>query len=331
MLGGTIVSILSDDFLQKLTSYLASLPIVSQGEERDLSWRDAEQILAHWKAQAWEGPTCDADTLDQLLLAALEERPGAFPLRPAKYPGRSTIRRLWGHTSRVGERPSSADATLTLERQLVFEEIELPPDAPQVFLSHSHLDIHFAGRMRLELARVGLKAWMSEEELRDGALIIEGVRHAVWQSTAVIGLLTRRSLAAAWFDTEIYGGYINRPGQDVILACDSSDEDLLMLLSHWFSGSQWLPESTPIAPECAERISRMKQSLRCELSSTRFDKYESSARYFMQWLSNWPSTKTIYPRMPRDWQGNAEFRDFSEVIHERLGSWLGVVARPTDC
>jgi TIR domain len=324
-IGGSKMSTLSDDFLQKLTSYLGSLPIVHQGEERDLSWRDAEQILSHWKAQVWEAPTSDADTLDRFLLAELGERPGAFPLRSAKYPGRSTIRRLWGHTDRVGKTPSAA-AALTLRRQLVFEEIEfeeieLPLDAPQIFLSHSHLDVHFVGRVRLELGRLGLKAWMSEEGLRDGDLIIEGIKHAVRQSTAVIGLLTRRSLTAAWFDTEVYGGCINRPSQDVILACDSSDEDLLVLLSHWFPGSHWLPESLPIPPECKDRISRMKQSLRYELSSARFDKYEYSARHFMEWLSNWKATKTMYPRMPPDWHGNTEFRDFSKVINERLSIW----------
>jgi hypothetical protein len=94
---------ISDNFLQKLCSYLGTLPIVELGEDRDLSWRDAEQILVHWNTQGWEAPTSDADALDRALLATLKERPGAFPLRPAKYPGRSTLRRLWGNTERVKE------------------------------------------------------------------------------------------------------------------------------------------------------------------------------------------------------------------------------------
>jgi|SRR5271165_6868209 len=308
---------ISDDFLQKLCSYLGSLPIVERGEDRDLSWRDAEQILVHWSTQGWDAPTSDADDLDRALLATLEKRSGAFPLRPAKYPGRSTLRRLWGNTNRVKE---GADcALLTSPRQLVFEELRLPPKAPQIFISHSHSDVHFAARIRLELGRLGLKAWLSEEGLKEGDPIIEGVGYAVRQSTAVIGLLTRRSLAAAWFDTELYGGYLNRPDQDVILACDSSDDELLVLLSHWFPGSHW---AIPIPPACEAALSRMKQSLQYELSSSRFEKYESSARDFMQWLSSWQSTKTLYPRIPTGWEGNLEFRDFSDVIDERLGDWL---------
>jgi hypothetical protein len=46
-------------------------------------------------------------------VATLEKRPGAFPLRPAKYPGRSTLRRLWENTNRIEE---GADCSALLQR-----------------------------------------------------------------------------------------------------------------------------------------------------------------------------------------------------------------------
>jgi hypothetical protein len=303
--------ILTNEFLAQLTSYLESLPEVAQGN-RDLSWRDTEQILDHWKAQCWEPPTADPDALDQALIAAVNQPGLALQIRSAKYPGRSSLRRFWGHVANVGERPPF-DATLTEGRQLVFEELNLPPDAPQVFLSHSHADVHFVSRVRLEMGRSGLRPWISEEGLEKGNLIIEGIRRAVQRSTAVLALVTRRSLGQAWLESEIYYS----PTQ-VILVFDSTDDDLLALLSHW------CPNPHSISPQGFVEISNMKNSLRNELTSTRFEKYEENAKNFLKTLSSLSPVpcKTIYPRRPPGWHGSNEFHDFSTVFGERLGVWL---------
>ena len=290
-------------FLKNLVEELKRLPKKTAQEERHQSWMTADQILDWWKT--WSSTDYTAEELDNEL-RVLWSSSDDFPLRPAKYPSRIGISRLWGHINNVTKGPSDLKDTLT-GTPLEFERIPLAVDAPRIFISHSFQDVHLASRMRLLLGMNGLRAWLAEAALESGGLIFEGVKAAVESSEAIIGIFTKHSIGAPWFMTEIF--HSTTLGKPVILAADSTDRELMDLLSTWKHG-----ESSSINEQILSRLNRNVQGL---MSTDRYKNYVSNALYTMKNINNFGGFKfdlTIYPRRKIDWQSVNKYEDFDHTI-----------------
>lgn len=315
-----IVPNLSDEFWEKLTQYLSCLPTVREDKDRDLSWRSAAEIFEWWKT--WSNPTMDADILNSALIDEWRRQKGASAIRFAKYPRRGILTMLWGHKSRVGNGdPDLNEKVLT--HPLEFERILVSKNAPQIFLSHSFLDLHFASRIRFELLRNNLRPWMAEEKMTKGSILIEEVRKAVEGSAMVVGVITRHSLTSAWFDTEIYSSqYLGKP---VILTWDSTDELLMSILSRWHP-----QDSYQLSSLDKEELNQLKQEVEGYISASRAEKYLKNSEQFLLGLEGWDCSNTIYPRRPNWWKGDKVILDFEKVLSDFKGQLRTGVRKKKD-
>ena len=220
---------------------------------------------------------------------------------------------LWGHEECV--RAGDPDLNeLAAKPLLEFESIPIAVGAPQIFVSYSLRDVHFASRVRWVISRDGMRTWIAGGEVRKDQMLVEGVKYALNSSVAVVGLLSRHSLSSAWFDTELYSAL--HLGKRVILACDSTDEVLMEILGKW-NPSDFYKFSTFEK----ERLLRLMYQLGGTLSESRFSKYQTSAEAFLLGLRTWSEVTThtepqkncdltVFPRRPMDWEGNDRFKDF---------------------
>jgi len=290
-------------FIERLIEELARLPDRTTQKERHQSWMTAEQILEWWKT--WSETDYTVVELDKEL-RGLWSKTDNFPLRPAKYPSRIGISRLWGHIKNVTEGPSDIRDTL-MGVPLEFEGISLNADAPTVFVSHSFHDVHLASRIRLLLSLNGLRAWLAEAELETRGLIFEGVKEAVDSSAAVVGIFTKHSICAPWFITEIF--HSSTLGKPVILAVDSTDKELMSLLSKWKPG-----EPSTIDQEALLTLKNRVQGM---MSGGRYENYIANALHTLEHINEFGGFKfelTIYPRRKTDWQSVTCFKDFDSLI-----------------
>ena len=291
---------LNDQFWAKLSDYLRKLHEVARDTERDLSWKSAEEILAWWGT--WGKPFLDAEGLNRALLAEWRNRRATTKIRFAKYPSRSTLSMLWGHEECV--RAGDPDLNeLAAKPLLEFESIPIAVGAPQIFVSYSLRDVHFASRVRWVISRDGIRTWIAGGEVRKDQMLVEGVKYALNSSVAVVGLLSRHSLSSAWFDTELYSAL--HLGKRVILACDSTDEVLMEILGKWNPS-----DSYKFSTFEKERLLRLMYQLGGTLSESRFSKYQTSAEAFLSGLRTWKCDLTVFPRRPMDWEGSDRFKDF---------------------
>src|ERR1700739_2808614 len=121
---------ITDEFLGILESHLKTLPSPIQGQSRGASWMTAKEIAKLFGLEA------GAEELDSALLARWEAV-ASGKVRPAKYPHETDLFRLWGHEDVVGVRDRSEMEPRRLESSARFEALDLPRDAPEVFLSFS--------------------------------------------------------------------------------------------------------------------------------------------------------------------------------------------------
>ena len=305
---------LADEFWEKLSAQLYNLSPVGSEMDRHLSWMSAEDIFEWWKK--WGKPNLDAEDLNRALLKEWQNRRPTTNIRFAKYPSLSGISMLWGHEDRVGKGPTDLNE-LANKSPLEFESISLPPDAPQVFVSYSLRDVHFAARVRWLLNTYGMRAWIAGEALDEDEMLIEGVRYAMKSSAAVIGLVSRNSLTSAWFETEIYSS--QHHGKQVLLACDSTDDLLMEVLDKWSDA-----DSCKLSTFEKERVAKMRDELAGSLTESRFSKYQTLAERFLERLKTWTANceLTVFPRRPLRWQGCERFTDF-EATWKSVARGLG--------
>jgi hypothetical protein len=189
-----------------------------------------------------------------------------------------------------------------------------------VFLSHSSLDLHFAGRVRLALSQAGFKGWMAEAELRNGDWLFESIREALQRSHGMLVLLTVHSLSSAWVYTEIEtwarGDPLREhapmdPKKRIGMVVDGNDGDLTDLFALWDRNpTRFNHQCQPLKPLKAlnERFGRVA-------SRPRADKFVSSAILLLQNLSRDYIDFAFYPTHPENWTGGKErFKDFESLM-----------------
>jgi hypothetical protein len=194
--------------LARVAELLDALGPFPPGSTRDKKWRTTAQLANQLGLRGVDAVT----RLDQVLrqhesegVARLDNGlPPDRVVRRAKYPDRTTALPLWGSTKHHGQpwsghRPDRNDPAEQRRPGLVLAE-----DAPRVFLSHASDDALTALRLAEELAALGICAWRFETEIEQRGFIADCVRIAIAKSDALLGFVTRTSIASLWVLTELH-------------------------------------------------------------------------------------------------------------------------------
>ena len=235
------MSMLPDNYFFRIVHVLEGLEIRLDHSERANSWRTAYELLpVIEKEQTPEG----AKALDAALRARFLSDDDCA-IRPAYYPGEDSCERLWGHVCNVGSGPGREALRDKLAmRPLTLEPDGLKEDAPLVFLSHALVDHHFAARVRLALARLGIRSWIAEGELHDGNNLFEGVGAALGRSDAMMVLITSCSISSAWLYTEAQTAM--KEGKEIVALIDATDAPVCELLRELLFRSSTKPSGSEL-------------------------------------------------------------------------------------
>lgn len=219
-----------DELLLRVARLLDALKFPPDAT-RDQKWRTTDQIVNALGLSAMA-----VKPLDQVLHQHEKEgielmEKGVDPerrIRRAKYPQRTTALPLWGSTQHhgqpwIGLRPDRSDPPEDLPSNLV-----VPEGAPHVFLSHASSDGPTALRLAEALAGMGVGCWRFETEIEKGSNIADCVRTAIAEADAIVGFVTRTSIASLWILTELHTAL--KEQKVVALVVDSNDKELLRLL-----------------------------------------------------------------------------------------------------
>ncbi|MGY8771350.1 MAG: toll/interleukin-1 receptor domain-containing protein, partial [Pirellulales bacterium] len=75
---------------------------------------------------------------------------------------------------------------------------------PPCFISYSHKDEKFARRLYDRLKGEGLRIWYAPEDMKSGKKIHEQIDHAIRHHDKLLLVLSEKSMASEWVETEIY-------------------------------------------------------------------------------------------------------------------------------
>lgn len=74
---------------------------------------------------------------------------------------------------------------------------------PSIFLSYTHLDKDFAGRLATDLLSAGIKVWMDEGEIKPGDSLVKTISSAIDKMDAFAVLLSPDSVSSDWVKREL--------------------------------------------------------------------------------------------------------------------------------
>lgn len=224
---------LSNQDLEKVVAFLKSLPRRSDPSRRSDSLRTADQLLSLF-------PSANAPINSRELDAALCKwflTKEDCPIRPAYYPSEDNCKRFWGHSDNIGPGPGRQALRDKLSAHPhVLESDNLEDDAPVFFLSHAMEDHHFAARVRLNLARHGIRSWQAEGDLHEGSNLFEAVEAALNRCDALMILLSSFSITSAWVYTEVLTAL--KSDKRTVALIDASDAQICTLLHGWMTENQ---------------------------------------------------------------------------------------------
>jgi len=244
--------------------------------------------------------------VEELLIHAMESSQDCG-IRYSYYPSRKTLDILWGHIDIVGRQQFLPD----LERMDTLEDtepVDLPEDAPFVFLSHNYRDAHRAMELRRILADENIGVWIFEHEIQPGEGIIDGVRTAIQDCDAFAIYLSRHSLGSLWVDKELQRAGISH---EPLVIVDGTDMDFLRLLqSYSYSGQGDISSLRPIAASTAPTQGTARKNW--------LSRYEEHA----QKLNRLPGTLFTWPPLAkgrRDPGGRFKLKTISEFKQKKPG------------
>jgi TIR domain len=299
------MSALDPIIIDDLICLLSERPGVNTRKTREDSWMTAPEIAVWIKTT--RGIDIDPNDIDQALLTWWRAAPASQLIRPAKYPAVNTLLRLWGHVDRVGRLSETELQSLRNDQPVELETFQHKPGARVCFLSYAAPDLHFAARMRLFLAGLGIEAWMYSREIEEQELVFEGVRAAIQRADFLLALITPQSIASAWVWTEVnFADAIERP---VVHVFDGSDRKLVALLKTWEPPTS---HGTRHFDETA--LAAVKQEYARYNAGERLAKFETSATSFLFSMSSF--TKCIYPRRPASTAIHESIKDFQPTLRD---------------
>ena len=327
-----------EELLSRVMTLLDALGPFPPDAKRGEKWRTTDQLASELGLFDRGG----VDQLDQVLRSheadGLERmKIGQEPeriIRRAKYPDRTTALALWGSTRYhgqpwIGHLPYRSDPAADLPAHLA-----VPHDAPNVFLSHAGDDASKALRLAESLAGVGVGSWRFESQIEQQMDIAECVRDAIAEADALVGLVTRTSIASLWVLTELHTSL--KMQKNVALVVDTDDHLVLQLLeSAHFS----YPDlDFDFSVKCdSDVVRQLGQDYERRHSKSRSDRYQQQLRDFIATLPLYLGSASsdghriwrpalAFPCVPERWSGFIQLtslRDLPKRLTKRLSGNVG--------
>lgn len=304
---------LTDHDFDMIVAFLRSLPRRSDPSSRSECWRTADQLLSLFGPQHALGSGRDLDAALRARFLTNED----CPIRPAYYPREDSCKRLWGHQDNVGLGPGRLALRDKLEmKPRPLEADRLVEDAPTVFISHALEDHHFAARVRLNLARHGVRSWLAEGDMHEGCNLFEAIEAALDRCHALMILLSSVSISSAWIYTETLTAL--RADKKVVALIDASDTPICVLLRGWLIERQkqlagekhgdWLSTDEGVLASSAvlERYMRVA-------SPTRVLKFRTELEYTLNSLTM-AGYVAFYPDVPPAWEDRTSWMGFEDAL-----------------
>lgn len=314
-----------EELLARVAILLDALGKFPPGTKRDEKWRTTDQLANELGLFGSDAVAC----LDQVLrdheAEGLERlKNGQRPkrvIRRAKYPDRTTALPLWGSTRHHGQpwsghRPDRSDPADDVPLSLA-----VPDDAPHVFLSHSGEDASIALHLAESLAAMRVGTWRFETHIEQRGDIAACVQNALSEADALLGLVTRASIASLWVLTELHTSL--KMQKTVVLVVDSDDSLLLQLLetARFSRPDGDFDLSAKYDPEIVRQLSHDYGRTH---SKSRSDRYENQLSHFIAtlplYLGNVSSDghriwrpALAFPQPPEGWSGFIELSSLQDL------------------
>jgi len=87
-------------------------------------------------------------------------------------------------------------------------------DAHQIFISYTHVDIHFALQLKAELERCGYVVWMDTSSIPGGDIWLEQISQAIDGSLAIMSIISKHANESKWMRREYL--YADEQGKDIL-------------------------------------------------------------------------------------------------------------------
>lgn len=305
---------LTENEFRDIVRKLSKLEKHENASERGKSWMTASELLS---AIGKDWTRENAKVLDEAL-REIYRKDDECKIRPAYYPGEDTCERLWGHVDNVPKGPAREELLETLAKHpLVLEPVEFAENAPCVFISHALVDHHFAARVRLALARCGVRSWVAEGELYGENNLFEGVEAALSRCDAIVVLITSASISSAWIDTEVKTAL--KKDKTVVALVDASDAPVCALLkkllprntSKWRDDllDKWLKEEG-----IEVTTSVLQRFMQCG-SASRILKFHTSLKLALESMT-FRGKVAFFPELPEEYPAETATLSFIDVANE---------------
>jgi hypothetical protein len=307
------MSTLLDHDFDVIVDSLEKLAERSDPSNRKECWRTADELLLLFPSEHAPGSARELDAALCARFFAMED----CPIRFAYYPHEDSCKRLWGHIKNVGAGPGRSKLRVKLEgKRLPLEGDHLGEGVRTVSLSHALGDHHFAARVRLNLARHGIRSWLAEGDLHDNEenlILFEAVEASLHRCHALMMLVSSISICSAWVFTEAQSAL--GTGKEVLALIDASDAPICKLLQGWAKDrSAWLDsnEGIQVASEVLELY------LRTGPPKTRVLKFRKELEYTLNSITM-AGCVSFYPDVPLEWEGKTSWMGFERAL-DRLGT-----------
>lgn len=127
----------------------------------------------------------------------------------------------------------------------------------RVFVSYAHADAKHARRLLGELRKVSLVGWRGAADLAAGKAIASKIREALRDSSAVIVLISPRSLESSWVNLEMGAAWAM--GKRIVPVIIEG-EGIEALIPEPLHGLAWIDARSKPPDEVAREVERALKS-----------------------------------------------------------------------
>jgi hypothetical protein len=305
---------LSDTDFDTIVNHLKQIPEYTDTSKRKECWRTADELLSQLPPDRHLG---SAKELDEALCRRFDTNKDC-PIRFAYYPDADTCKRLWGHVRNVGGGPGRDKLLVKLQmKPLPIEPDDLGDEVPTIFLSHALGDHHFAARVRLSLARHGIRSWLAEGDIheardtqqeRENPNLFEAVEASLHRCSALIMLVSSISVNSAWIYTETESA--RRLEKPVLALIDASDVPFCKFFQRWElqKKTPWLDSNEGIQ-SISEVLERYMQ---VAPPKSRVLKFRRALEYTLDSLIM--RSTAFYPDVPLEYKDMTLWKGFEDAL-----------------
>jgi hypothetical protein len=301
---------LNDAFFLKLAEKLKSLPSLSDKEYNGRKIKREDCMMTSGQIRTWSQTVLTTDEIEHALWDRWQHKE-LKSIRPAKYPHQNELVSLWGHVDNMHRLDRPNLDPYREEEVLQLEQVDLPADAPQVFVSFSRGDLNLVLQLRQELARKGFRTWIYVNQIEKGAMIFDEVRSGISNCFSAIGLFTYVSIGSAWVYSELQS--VKKTGRPAFALFHAKDKKLMRLIESWSPNpdpaNRFDPKYDPDLILPLVRKYLRKGSGHHEAG------YRNGVNNLLKSLSGY-SCQVLFKKRPKRWNGYQRIIDFASFMNE---------------